>query len=502
MLKQKPTPDFHEFCALAHPGAIVPVYIEIPFDLDTPVTAFQKLRDPPFSFLLESAEGAERWARFSFLGSSPRDAWRLTGGEIQTWKDGVWDSPRLTEDPYADFENWMGHFEPVPTEEIPGFWGGAVGYFGYDMVRWSEKLPNPPPDDVGIADALFIATKNVLIIDNLYSRAFGVTSVPIPHTEKVDLDNLRTRYEKAVKQLGEWLSRLDQPHTLPTLGEDDIDEVELTRNRSKDDYESAVSRIQKYIAAGDAYQVVISQRTSSHFVGDPLQLYRALRQNNPSPYLFFMELDGAHLIGSSPETLVRVEDNEVTLRPIAGTRPRGLSPTEDAAFEASLLADEKERSEHLMLVDLGRNDVSRVATPGSVRIPRFMEIERYSHVMHLVSEVVGALKPGLSAIDAFRACFPAGTLTGAPKIRAMEIIDELEPTRRGPYGGAAGYISYGAQNLDMAIVIRTLLSVADRVYAQAGAGVVYESDPTREWEETEHKAQVLFQALASARMVD
>ncbi|WP_419162783.1 anthranilate synthase component I family protein [Candidatus Palauibacter sp.] len=486
-------PDFTEFSRLAESGRIVPVAIEIPFDLDTPVTAFSKLRRGPFSFLLESVEGGERWARFSFLGSAPREAWRLDGSEIRRWRPATgWGDPQPTTDPFAAFEAWITRYEPVEVPALPRFWGGAVGFFGYDTVRWLERLPHAPPDDMCVPDACFMATEQVLIIDNLYSRAFAVAAVPITEAD----EDLAGIYGDARDRLADWVRGLEEPHGLGRLGAEPAGGPEVSGNRSREDYESAVDRIREYIVAGDAYQVVVSQRAGARFGGDPLELYRALRRSNPSPYLFFIELDGMRLIGSSPETLVRVEDGGVTVRPIAGTRPRGANPEEDEQLARELLADEKERAEHLMLVDLGRNDVGRVARPGTVEVSRFMEIERYSHVMHLVSEVAGSLRAGVDAVDAFQACFPAGTLTGAPKVRAMEIIDELEPTRRGPYGGAAGYVGYGATSLDMAIVIRTLLSIEDRVYAQAGAGVVYDSEPAREWEETRHKARVLLEALA------
>ena len=488
-------PSVSEFSRLAQPGRIVPVAIEIPFDLDTPVTAFSKLRRGPFSFLLESVEGGDRWARFSFLGSSPREAWRLDGSSIRRWTPGGgWGTPEATDDPFAAFERWMTRFEPVAVPGLPRFWGGAVGFFGYDTVRWIERLPEAPPDDLGVPDACFMATEHMLIIDNVFPRALAVAAVPV-EPEGADPAAL---YEQAYQGLADWVRGLERPHGLTRLGTGAAGAPEVSGNRSRDDYEEAVARIRDYIAAGDAYQVVVSQRAEARFGGDPLELYRALRRANPSPYLFFIELDGVRLIGSSPETLVRVEDGNVTVRPIAGTRPRGTTPAEDERHARDLLVDEKERAEHLMLVDLGRNDVGRVAQPGSVEVTRFMEIEHYSHVMHLVSEVAGALRPGVDAVAAFQACFPAGTLTGAPKVRAMEIIDELEPTRRGPYGGAAGYVGYGAESLDMAIIIRTLLSTGKRVYAQAGAGVVYDSVAANEWEETRHKARVLLEALAEA----
>ncbi|MDX1394124.1 MAG: chorismate-binding protein [Gemmatimonadota bacterium] len=493
-------PDRETFAALATPGSLVPVFREVDFDLDTAVTAYAKLAKPPFGFLLESVEGGARWARYSFLGSSPREAWRLDDDRVRIWTpSGGWGEPRVTNDPFADFETWLGRYRPVEVggdaPRLPRFWGGAVGYFGYDTVRWLERLPDPPPRDLDVPDACFLATDRMLIVDNLHSRAYAVSAVPIPGA--ADAPDQDALYDAALASLDEWLSGLEGPHRLAALDPHGDRELEVRGNRTQEDYEDAVRAVRDYIEAGDAYQVVISQRAESDLETDVLSLYRALRQANPSPYLFLIELDGTALIGSSPETLVRVEDGEVAVRPIAGTRPRGRDEVEDAALERELLADEKERAEHLMLVDLGRNDVGRVAEAGSVEVGRFMTVERYSHVMHIVSEVAGRLRPGVSAIDAFRACFPAGTLTGAPKVRAMEIIDELEPTRRGPYGGAAGYVGYGGDALDMAIIIRTVIAAGGSAFAQAGAGIVYDSDPTREWEETGHKGRVLMRALAS-----
>ena len=497
MLGSNPIPDREAFLDAARPGAVVPVRVEFAFDVDTAVTAYAKLRSGPFGFLLESVEGGERWARFSFLGAEPREAWRVDGDEVRLWEPGAgWAAPTSTLDPFADLQAWISRWRPAATEGLPRFWGGAVGYLGYDMVRWLERLPDPPARDIDVPDACFLATDRVLILDNVYSRAMAVRAVCIP-ADALDRTAVRALYDEAVASLEEWIERLAQPVALRPLGLDPAVEVEAIGNRTQEDFEDAVRRVRDYITAGDAYQVVVSQRAEARMGLEPLDLYRALRMQNPSPYLFFIELDGARLIGSSPEPLVRVEDGAVTTRPIAGTRRRGRDPGEDERLATELLADEKERAEHLMLVDLGRNDVGRVAKAGSVRVPRFMEIERFSHVMHLVSEVTGALRDGCTAMDALQACFPAGTLTGAPKVRAMEIIDELEPTLRGPYGGAAGYIGYGADSLDMAIVIRTILAIGDRAYAQAGAGIVYDSVPTREWQETRDKARVLMRALAS-----
>ena len=488
------TPNREEFRELARPGRIVPVYLELPFDTETAVTAYAKLRRDPFGFLLESVIGGERWARYSFLGSEPREAWRLEGDRVHRWDplDG-WNEAGRTDDPFGDFRRWVSQWEPAAVPGLPRFWGGAVGFFGYDMVRWLEDLPDAPEADLACPDACFLLTDRVLAVDNLFDRALAIAAVPVP--EGADPDTL---YDRALEDLRGWLGSLRRPGRLRPFSLRADGEVDFRSNRTREDFEEAVERVREYIRAGDAYQVVISQRMEAAMEREALDVYRALRTMNPSPYLYLLELDGVSLIGSSPEVLVRVEEDEVTVRPIAGTRPRGETPEEDRELADDLLADEKERSEHLMLVDLGRNDVSRVSEPGSVTVPDFMEIEKYSHVIHMVSEVTGDLAEGLTALDALRACFPAGTLTGAPKVRAMEIIDELEPTRRGPYGGAAGYVSYGGTSLDMAIAIRTILAVADRAYVQAGAGIVHDSVPEREWEETRSKARALLRALAVA----
>ncbi|MFQ5746104.1 MAG: anthranilate synthase component I [Gemmatimonadota bacterium] len=498
ILPGAPAPDIDAFRALAGPGRVVPVFVEFPFDTETAVTAYAKLRRGSFGFLLESVIGGERWARYSFLGSGPREAWKVRDGVVSRWTpDGSWAQVGRAEDALSEFGRWLGRWEPADVKGLPRFWGGAVGFFGYDIVRWFERLPDAPARDIDCPDACFLLTDCVLIIDNLFNRAHAVTAVPISADEDVDVDAL---YAEAVERLRGWLADLREPCRLEPLrsGPAALDGISPRSNRTRQDYEGAVERIREYIRAGDAFQVVLSQRLEVPMEADSLAVYRALRSLNPSPYLYLLELDSVRLIGASPEVLVRVEEGEVTVRPIAGTRPRGSGEEEDRALADELLADGKERAEHLMLVDLGRNDVGRVAEAGSVRLAEFMTIERYSHVMHMVSEVTGRLRDGCDALDAFRACFPAGTLTGAPKIRAMEIIDELEPTRRGPYGGAAGYIGWGARSLDMAIAIRTIVNAGERAYIQAGAGIVHDSVPEREWQETRDKARALVGALARA----
>jgi anthranilate synthase component 1 len=490
-------PDFPTFARLATHGTLVPVAREFLFDADTAVTAYYKLRRPPFGFLLESLVGGEKWARYTFVGSAPRSAWRLdAGGRISTWRsDAGWSEPRTVADPLAELDAVLRSAEPVVVPGLPRFFGGAVGYLGYDVIRYIERLPAPPPDPLGLPEALLLFTDTVLAIDNIFGRAHAITTVDV--TGAADDAELRRRYDDAVARLDDVVHALASrrgpaPVELPAAAVD----VRFASSYSRPEFECAVERIREYIAAGDAFQVVLSQRLTVPLRRDALDVYRALRALNPSPYLFFLELDGIALVGSSPEVLVRVEDGRITVRPIAGTRARGRSDEEDARLAAELLADPKERAEHLMLVDLGRNDVGRVARFGSVRVPALMTIEKYSHVLHLVSQVEGQLTSGLSAIDVFRACFPAGTVSGAPKIRAMQIIDELESVRRGVYAGAVGYFAYGGRTMDTAIAIRTLVAARGQAFVQAGAGIVFDSQPAAEYEETLAKARALLRVLA------
>jgi anthranilate synthase component I len=496
------TPDFPTFLELARQGTLVPVARAFLFDADTAVTAYHKLRRPPFGFLLESLIGGEKWARYTFLGTEPRSAWRLhPGGRVSTWTPAEgWSTGRTSQDPLGELDALLKAERPVVVPGLPRFFGGAVGYLGYDVVRYVERLPAGDAAageeaEQEVPEALLVFTQTLLAIDNIFGRAHAITTVAVD--AGLDESELRRRYDEAVARVDATVATLagsagPAPLPLPAAMAD----VAFESSYERVAFEADVERIREYIAAGDAFQVVLSQRLSVPLRREPLALYRALRALNPSPYLFFLELDGTSLIGSSPEVLVRSEDGVVTVRPIAGTRPRGASDVEDTALTAELLADPKERAEHLMLVDLGRNDVGRVARYGSVRVPSFMAVEKYSHVLHLVSQVEGELQEGLSAVDVFRACFPAGTVSGAPKVRAMEIIDELEPVRRGVYAGAVGWFAWGGASMDTAIAIRTIVARDGVAHVQAGAGVVFDSEPSREYEETLSKARALLRVLA------
>ena len=497
-------PTFPEFLKLAKRGTHVPVYRELPFDTETPITAYAKLArahsdssGTRFGFLLESLVGGEKWARWTFLGAAPRAAWKLDrGGRVSTWSSsGGWSPASATADPLADLDARLRAVRPVAVAGLPRFFGGAVGFVGYDTIRYIERLPSAPRDDLGLPDALFLFTDVVLAIDNVYGRAQAIATVETG--DEPDESELRRRWDDARRRIDDLVRLLaTEPPPPPLRNEPAHADPPFRSATTREAYETGVRKIREYILAGDAFQVVLSQRLEVPLAAEPFALYRALRSVNPSPYLYFLELDDFALVGSSPEVLARVEDGRVTVRPIAGTRPRGSTDEEDAALAKDLLADAKERAEHLMLVDLGRNDVGRVAHFGSVRVPSFMEIERYSHVLHIVSQVEGVLRDGLSALDVLRACFPAGTVSGAPKIRAMQIIDELEPVRRGTYAGAVGYIAYGGRAMDTAIAIRTILARGDCAYVQAGAGIVADSVPATEYEETLAKARALLRVLA------
>jgi anthranilate synthase component 1 len=488
---------FELFLERAKSGGMVPVTRQVVLDGDTPVTAFAKLHRGPYGFLLESLEGGERWARYTFLATDPDEVFRYQGRRCSRWTEETgWHEVETDIAPLEHLGRTMRRHPPVEVPGLPRFTGGAVGYLGYDIVRSIEALPHPPEDDRDLPDAILMVTGTLVVLDNLFNRATVIANVEVP--QQGSTADLRRLYDRAEQRIDCWLERLAAPsHTEPLEIEPAPPLPAPSAVYSDSAFQDGVRRIKEYIAAGDTFQTVLSRRLDLA-APDPFLTYRFLRALNPAPYLYFLHCDDIHIIGSSPEILVRVEDTEVTVRPIAGTRPRGLTAEEDTVLAAELTADPKERAEHLMLVDLGRNDVGRVAEFGSVRLTAFMAIERYSHVMHLVSEVRGRMRPGLDAIAALGACFPAGTVSGAPKVRAMEIIDELEPTRRGPYAGAVGYIGWGARTLDTAIAIRTCVMKGGRAWIQAGAGIVADSDPLSEWRETEAKARAVLLALALA----
>jgi anthranilate synthase component 1 len=488
---------FAAFAARARRAAgITPVTREVVLDGDTAVTAFGKIHRGPYGFLLESLEGGERWARYTFLATDPREVFRYRGRGCERWTSATgWQVVEHDVAPLDHLGRTMRRHAPVEVPGLPRFTGGAVGYLGYDIVRTIESLPSPPPDDRGLPDAVLMVADTLLVLDNVYNRATVIANVEVP--AGASDDELRRLFEQGEMRIDDWLCRLAAPVTVGPLPLELPEAPPAASPYADDDFQNDVRRIKEYIAAGDTFQTVLSRRLDLP-APDPFLTYRYLRALNPAPYLYYLHCDDIHVVGSSPEILVRVEDREVILRPIAGTRPRGDTPERDAALAAELEADPKERAEHLMLVDLGRNDVGRVAEFGSVRLTDFMTIERYSHVMHLVSEVRGRLRPELDAVAALAACFPAGTVSGAPKVRAMEIIDELEPVWRGPYAGAVGYVGWGAQVLDTAIALRTCVIRGDRAWVQAGAGIVADSDPAAEWSETEAKARAVLLALALA----
>jgi anthranilate synthase component I len=486
-------PSRNEFFKLARCGNLIPVYREILADMETPVSAFRKIDDGRSAFLLESIEGGEKWARYSFLGVGSGRLFRSRGRYVEVLQNGEVVQAGEVADPLAELQRFVGAYVPVQLPELPRFFGGAVGYLGYDMVRFVETLPALKPAEIGTWDCCFLITENLLIFDSMRQKIKVVSNVHLG-----DYDDPAQAYERAVTAIDGLVAQLRAAAPPRPVLPPQSAAGELQPNVSRTDFEQAVIRCKEYVRAGDVIQVVLSQRFSAPLDVDPFDIYRALRVVNPSPYMFYLQFDDTRVIGASPEVLVRKEGRRVEVRPIAGTRPRGATPAEDQRLEEELLADPKERAEHIMLVDLGRNDLGRVCTTGSVAVDELMVVERYSHVMHIVSNVSGELPPGCGALDVFRAAFPAGTLSGAPKIRAMEIIEELEPCRREIYGGAVGYISYTG-NMDLAIAIRTMVAHQGRMYLQAGAGIVADSDPAAEYEETVNKAMGVKLALQMAR---
>ncbi len=484
------TPDFREFVALARQGNVVPIYREILGDLETPVSAYIKLAGNSPSFLLESVEGGEKWGRYSFLGLHPSLVVKVQGEELMLQTQNGTECQAHGGDPLGKLRHLMNRYQAVRLPELPRFFGGLVGYLSYDMVRYIERLPDLASDR-GMPEAIFLLTDRLLIFDNVRHTIKVVALVHIDPAQ-----SLESLYEQGVAAIGAVIADLRAPHAFPPPDSPD-GQVELSANVTRERFEEMVRQAKEYIAAGDAIQIVLSQCFRTSWRRDPFDLYRALRCINPSPYMFYLNLADLILAGASPEILVRLEENKVELRPIAGTRRRGATPEQDKALEEELLADPKERAEHIMLVDLGRNDVGRVAEIGSVKVTELFAVERYSHVMHIVSHVEGRLAPGKDALDVLAASFPAGTVSGAPKVRAMQIIEELEPTRRGPYAGAVGYLGFSG-NMDLCITIRSLTIHEGQVYLQVGAGIVADSDPASEYQETVNKAMAMMRALEMA----
>lgn len=488
-------PDRDEFKRLCSKGNLVPVYREILADLETPVSAFLKLGGKP-SFLLESVVGGEKWARYSFLGSRPSKVIRCRGRKVEIKENGRDPSLFEADDPIEVLKKEISKYRPVEVGGLPRFFGGLVGYIGYDMVRFFERMPDLSRRGLDFPDMFFMVTDTMLIFDSLKQKIKVLSNA---HVEGKDPDEA---YREAEEKIGDIIERLRKPADADRIrngevGAPDREREFISSFGTKGSFEEAVIKAKEFVMAGDVVQVVLSQRFERESAAGPFDIYRALRVINPSPYMYYLDTGDAKIVGSSPEILVRLDGKTVVLRPIAGTRRRGDTESEDRALEEELKRDPKELAEHIMLVDLGRNDVGRVARMGSVKVTELTAVERYSHVMHLVSNVEGELEKGLDAFDVLRASFPAGTVTGAPKVRAMEIIEELEPTRRGPYAGAVGYISYSG-NMDTCITIRTILIKDGKVYVQSGAGIVADSDPEREYMETVNKALAMMQAVDMA----
>jgi anthranilate synthase component 1 len=478
------------FHTLTEKGNLIPVYREIMADMDTPVSAFRKLDDGRFSYLLESIEGGEKWGRYSFLGSTPSVIIRSKGNLVETISDGNTVQQEAS-DPLTCIKDLLAQFTPVEVDGLPRFFGGAVGYLGYDMVRHFESLPTEKPALLDAYDSYFLITDTIVIFDTMRQKIKVVSNAHI--TEGVSPTDA---YTMATEKIDDIIRRLRSPLPSQNLLTAE-NPVQFVSNMTRKSFESSVEKAKEYVRSGDIIQVVLSQRFSGELTADPLDIYRVLRTLNPSPYMFFLRLDDTVIAGASPEVMVRKEGDRVELRPIAGTRPRGATPDDDARLADELLDDPKERAEHVMLVDLGRNDLGRVCTTGSVNVSELMLIERYSHVMHIVSNVQGQLSADRDAFDLVRATFPAGTLSGAPKVRAMQIIDELEPVRREIYGGAVGYFSFSG-NMDLCITIRTLIIKDGKIHLQAGAGIVADSDPATEWQETVNKGMAVMRAVEIA----
>jgi anthranilate synthase component 1 len=479
-------PTLEQVKKRAGEGNLIPVYREIMADLETPVTAFLKIARGSHSFLLESVEGGERMARYSFIGTEPYRVLRTGPGEEAG-----------AVDPLVLIQQELEKYRLVPLAELPRFHGGAVGYLSYETVRYFEELPSPEVDTLRLPEAILLFTDTLLVFDHLMHKIKVVSHIHLD-------GNLEEAYAQAVEKIERLVQRLQKPLQPPRNGERPAGEAvtgEITSNMSPERHKAIVDKAKQYIYDGEIIQAVLSQRFSRKIHAHPFDIYRALRTVNPSPYMYYLHLDDCYIVGSSPELLVRAENGWLTYHPLAGTRPRATTDEENTALEAELRADEKERAEHIMLVDLGRNDVGRVSEPGTVQVTQLMDVEHYSHVMHIVSNIVGKLRADLTPYDALRSCFPAGTVSGAPKIRAMEIIAELEPDKRGPYSGAVGYFCFSG-NMDTAIAIRTMVITRGVAYVQAGGGIVADSVPETEYKETVSKASALLQAIEVAEAMN
>jgi anthranilate synthase component I len=486
-------PTFEEFCRLAQQGNLIPVYQELLMDLETPLSFFKRLERDRYAFLLESVEGSERWARYSFLGSRPRLVFKSRGKQVEIIEDGK--SRKLeSEMPLNTLKELVENYRPVTVPGVPPFFGGALGYVAYDAVERFHEIANTKDAPFDAPEIFFLFVQTLIAFDNLKHTIKIIDNV---HLETGT--DLRTAYEEASEKIRKIISSLQKkPRGIePRELSDGKAQKQFRSNLNRDGFQKAVIKAKEYIQAGDIIQTVLSQRLETETVADAFEIYRALRFINPSPYMFYLELEDLRIIGSSPETMVRLTGDTIELRPIAGTRPRGATPEEEHMLEADLLGDPKERAEHIMLVDLGRNDVGRIAEIGSVEVNELMGIERYSHVIHIVSNVRGKLAADKSPFDLFVSAFPAGTVSGAPKIRAMQIISELEPEKRGLYAGAIGYFGYNG-NLDTCIVIRTIVMKGNKVFINAGAGIVADSDPDTEYQETLNKARAMFRAVELA----
>lgn len=488
------SPDKKEFMELAKTANLIPVYRELIADMETPVSAFMKVADGDYAFLLESVEYGEKVGRYSFVGLSSGAIFSSRGKTVKVRERGAEREYETATDPIEELKAFMGRYRPGGGGGLPRFYGGAVGYLGYEMVRFIEDIPDTNPDDLNLPESFFMITDTVLIFDHVKRTVKVVCNAGVGDDPSASYREATERIDAVVGNLSRAVVRppieLAKPRKAGAVGS----------NFSKDEFQAAVVRAKEYIARGDVIQVVLSQRLSARAESHPFDVYRVLRSINPSPYMFYLRFGDLCLVGSSPEVMVRGDEGDVELRPIAGTRPRGENEEEDVELERELLSSEKECAEHIMLVDLGRNDIGRVCKKGTVRVSEMMVIERYSHVMHIVSDVVGRLRDDKDNFDLLRATFPAGTVSGAPKIRAMEIIDELENLRRGPYAGAVGYFSFSG-NLDTCITIRTIIIKDGTAYVQAGAGIVADSDPAEEYRETMNKAKAMLTAIDIANSI-